>query len=466
VINGAEHYLHAFRYFSCYGQPIRNPLTRRVEGVLDITTVGPESNPLFRPLISRAAQDIEDRILDAARVGNRRLLTAFEQAARHRSSPVAVLDADTVLMNRSGADLLGSTGTEQLRTLLPRVCARGSVVTSVDLEPVGRVEVNAIDAIRDQRRPDGTWCSAKHRNLLLYQLAEVVDHGRAAGLMTDVPDTFRPAHRQIRLREEPNEDEPAGDAWGPSTGQRGGTRQLWERRLPRRPHPRGQPQGRPDPGQGVGVEPAVQLCGGAGLVQDGLVHHRKVARVVQVVAGVGRPVQRTLQPDHALGSAAKLRQADRYDVPPLVLVAGSLRRGRTVGPVHDLSHLHETPVTPAATKAPPRTMDRAAPIWPTGEVSCRTAYGRPDCLEHGRRLPAARPAPTYQADPKQVIAEARSSAIMYETECLRPDSTIAHMPFNCANSSSWHRETGPGLRCSAPSGAFGREGGCPAILAT
>ena len=89
-------------------------------------------------------------------------------------------------------------------------------VASTTLAGAGRTDASdlgagdftqIIDAIRDRRRLDGTLYSAKHRNLLLYQLAEVVEHGRAVGLMTHVPDTFRPARRQVRLREEPNEDE-------------------------------------------------------------------------------------------------------------------------------------------------------------------------------------------------------------------------------------------------------------------
>jgi integrase len=97
-----------------------------------------------------------------------------------------------------------------------RETLRAARAASATLAAAGRAEASDLgagdytritDAIRDQRRPDGTLYSAKHRNLLLYQLAEVVDHGRAVGLMTHVPDTFRPARHQARLREEPNEDE-------------------------------------------------------------------------------------------------------------------------------------------------------------------------------------------------------------------------------------------------------------------
>ena len=62
------------------------------------------------------------------------------------------------------------------------------------------------DTIRGQRRADGGPYPASHRNLLLYQFCQVIEHGRGSGLMTEVPDTFRPAGR-LRIRQEANEDE-------------------------------------------------------------------------------------------------------------------------------------------------------------------------------------------------------------------------------------------------------------------
>ena len=97
-----------------------------------------------------------------------------------------------------------------------RETLRAARAASTTLAAAGRLEATdlgagdftqIIDAIRDQRRPDGTLYSPAHRNLLLYQLLQVIEHGRAAGLMAHVPDTFRPVRRQVRVRAEPNEDE-------------------------------------------------------------------------------------------------------------------------------------------------------------------------------------------------------------------------------------------------------------------
>ena len=63
-----------------------------------------------------------------------------------------------------------------------------------------------LDTISAQRRADGSLYSAGHRNLMIYQFCQVIEYGRASGLMAAVPDPFRPAARH-RVRDEPNEEE-------------------------------------------------------------------------------------------------------------------------------------------------------------------------------------------------------------------------------------------------------------------
>ena len=63
-----------------------------------------------------------------------------------------------------------------------------------------------VQAISGQRRADGALYSASHRNLLLYRLRQVIEHGRVNGLMTDVPDPFGHG-RAPHVREDANEEE-------------------------------------------------------------------------------------------------------------------------------------------------------------------------------------------------------------------------------------------------------------------
>jgi integrase len=63
-----------------------------------------------------------------------------------------------------------------------------------------------VGAISTQRRSDGQLYSAAHRNLLLYMIREVLEHGRTNGLMTQVPDPFGRGRAQ-RVVEDPNEEQ-------------------------------------------------------------------------------------------------------------------------------------------------------------------------------------------------------------------------------------------------------------------
>ncbi|GAA4550718.1 sigma-54-dependent Fis family transcriptional regulator [Pseudonocardia xishanensis] len=149
AIHGAEHYLTVLKGFSCYGHPIRHPLTRRLEGVLDITLAAPTVSPLVGPLLSRAVADIEARIIEGARATDRRLFLAFQAATRRRSTPTAVLGGDIVLANRACLERLGSTDPSVLRVLTRDLRDRSHVVHVLDLGPSGRIPVEA-------ERIDGT----------------------------------------------------------------------------------------------------------------------------------------------------------------------------------------------------------------------------------------------------------------------------------------------------------------------
>lgn len=98
-----------------------------------------------------------------------------------------------------------------------RETLRAAKAASQTLAAAGRLDpmslgagdfARIVDAIGNERRDDGRLYSASHRRLLLAQFCVVTEHGRSAGLMTMVPDPFRPARRRQWVRDEdPNEDE-------------------------------------------------------------------------------------------------------------------------------------------------------------------------------------------------------------------------------------------------------------------
>ncbi|EME65034.1 Fis family transcriptional regulator [Rhodococcus ruber BKS 20-38] len=106
VVHGEEHYLESLKDFSCYGHPLVHPVTRRIEGILDITAAGKTANPLFAPFLARAARDIEARLLEGARESDRRVVDAFQRAAQQRGVAVAAMGEDIMLTNKAAVELL------------------------------------------------------------------------------------------------------------------------------------------------------------------------------------------------------------------------------------------------------------------------------------------------------------------------------------------------------------------------
>ncbi|MET3804034.1 transcriptional regulator of acetoin/glycerol metabolism [Nakamurella sp. UYEF19] len=118
AINGAEHYADDLKSFSCYGRPIHHPLTHRVEGVLNFTSIGPAVNPLLAALVSHSVDHIEQRLLDKARTSERRLFAAFQTMTAHRRHPIVALGDNVVLSNRAALDLLNPADFAMLRALV------------------------------------------------------------------------------------------------------------------------------------------------------------------------------------------------------------------------------------------------------------------------------------------------------------------------------------------------------------
>ncbi|NBE51860.1 sigma-54-dependent Fis family transcriptional regulator [Streptomyces boluensis] len=177
-VHGDEHFLEALKRFACYGHPIVHPVTKRLQGVLDITARSEDANPLFAPFLVRAVKDIEQRLLDSARESTQLLFAAF-QSARRRSTPVLVLGEELVLANAAAADLLDATDHAVLRDLAADVVSLGpksrrlrlcsGTVVQVRAERIvgtggAAFELTPVDAVRTpvprRRKPTGTAAAA------------------------------------------------------------------------------------------------------------------------------------------------------------------------------------------------------------------------------------------------------------------------------------------------------------------
>jgi sigma-54 dependent transcriptional regulator, acetoin dehydrogenase operon transcriptional activator AcoR len=98
-IRGGEHYVAMWFGFACAGSPIRDPVTRRVIGAVNLSCLAVESDPLLLALATSASRHIEDRMRVVAHDGENALLAAYLQSARRTSSGVLAMGGDVVLMN-------------------------------------------------------------------------------------------------------------------------------------------------------------------------------------------------------------------------------------------------------------------------------------------------------------------------------------------------------------------------------
>lgn len=143
AVNGDEHFASELRRFSCYGHPIFHPATRRIEGVLDMSTLTEEAHPLLAPLIARAVADIEQRLLDRSRVSDGQLLRAFQAAGGRRHAVVAI-GHDVVMSNQLALDMVSSTDLALLRMIVAEMGDRGATDLTLQSGTRVRVHVNRI----------------------------------------------------------------------------------------------------------------------------------------------------------------------------------------------------------------------------------------------------------------------------------------------------------------------------------
>lgn len=104
-IVGPEHFHERLQPFACAGAPIKDPLTGRVEGVLDISCLTEHSSPLMHSLVRSAAHDIERNLLiDKSQCQQALFETFVRLDARTRGAVMAV--GGTVVMGNTMAQTL------------------------------------------------------------------------------------------------------------------------------------------------------------------------------------------------------------------------------------------------------------------------------------------------------------------------------------------------------------------------
>jgi transcriptional regulator of acetoin/glycerol metabolism len=215
AIVGEEHFVESLKGFACYGHPIHNPVTRTLEGVLDISCPAAESTPLLRPFVMSTARMIE-QALGASTARSDQLLVESYRAAvrRRRRAPVIVLHEGAIVANASAVELLESAdhaifreladGATSLAPQTHRLVLSSGIEVEVRLQSVKQTRGGVlfeIDRVNSHARP----VSVPQRRQSSRLPAELVDAraNRAPVLVAGEPGSGRSTIARAVAGDEP-----------------------------------------------------------------------------------------------------------------------------------------------------------------------------------------------------------------------------------------------------------------------
>ena len=134
---GSAHFNEALTPFACTGAPVLDPLTGRLEGVLDVSLLADTWNPLIHALVKTAAGDIGQNLMFDRSRALQALFAAYVKAdARTHHAVVAV--GDTVILNQRAQHLLSPEEQLAVQEHARFLMARSSIRTDLVNLPSGR----------------------------------------------------------------------------------------------------------------------------------------------------------------------------------------------------------------------------------------------------------------------------------------------------------------------------------------
>ena len=106
LIHGAEHYVEPLQRLVCAGAPIRNPLSRRIEGVLNLACPTADANGLLLPTLLDLVRQIEREFSARSSERERQVFEEFLSRSRDTGAPLVALGEQFLLTNSAAANLL------------------------------------------------------------------------------------------------------------------------------------------------------------------------------------------------------------------------------------------------------------------------------------------------------------------------------------------------------------------------
>lgn len=154
-IRGSEHYVGTLGRLACAGSPIRDPLTRRILGVVDLTCWARNADPLLFVLAKSAGSQIEDRISAMNNETETALLDAYLKQTRRYPAGVLAIGGDVVLMNPYLRQALDSADQTALLDHAAEMARTSLKTTAVATLPSGTtMKLSAAERISARIRSD------------------------------------------------------------------------------------------------------------------------------------------------------------------------------------------------------------------------------------------------------------------------------------------------------------------------
>jgi transcriptional regulator of acetoin/glycerol metabolism len=190
---GHEHYAERLEGMACAGVPVRDPLSGKTVGVLDLTCWRRDADPLMLSLVQATADQINQALAAVSSNRDMRLLQEYNRACRHTGGIVLALGNDVVMLNDHARRSLGPGDQAALITQATEALGRrqpGAV--TVDL-PSGTVARMFCHRVAHLGPDDGVSDGVVHVKLVA-GTRDTVDADMAAvvGTMAGLAEVPRP----------------------------------------------------------------------------------------------------------------------------------------------------------------------------------------------------------------------------------------------------------------------------------
>jgi sigma-54 dependent transcriptional regulator, acetoin dehydrogenase operon transcriptional activator AcoR len=133
TVTGHEHFFECHTANLCVGMPIFHPITRRLEGVLTLSSETSASRQMLEVITTRAAGDIELCLAEQSHPHQRVILDHFLHVSRGTRCPVIALGGEHVLCNAAAIAALDAADHALLREMGETAYQSGTRVSSAIL---------------------------------------------------------------------------------------------------------------------------------------------------------------------------------------------------------------------------------------------------------------------------------------------------------------------------------------------